>query len=145
MDLEGWAVSLMEKHNRKSHLARQLSPVTQAFLKNSGVETPSRDTDSSRTPKASEIPIAGVNGGVAAVSSTSKNASSTDSRHPGHPPRTSSAPRIPTNGPSMNLPMRPAPPPAGPLPNPPGSLSARPALSTRTSHSGNQDSRDFYD
>ncbi|KAK4540158.1 hypothetical protein LTR36_009744 [Oleoguttula mirabilis] len=33
VDLEAWAVSMMEKHNRKSHLAPQLSPATKALLR----------------------------------------------------------------------------------------------------------------
>ncbi|KAF2764858.1 mitogen-activated protein kinase [Teratosphaeria nubilosa] len=33
VDLEQWAVSMMEKHNRKSHLAPQLSPSTKALLR----------------------------------------------------------------------------------------------------------------
>jgi len=33
VDLEAWSVSMMERHNRKSHLAPQLSPSTRALLR----------------------------------------------------------------------------------------------------------------
>ncbi|ELR06844.1 STE/STE7/MEK1 protein kinase [Pseudogymnoascus destructans 20631-21] len=39
VDLRDWAVSLMERHNRRSHLAPQLSPATQELLRSS--DTPS--------------------------------------------------------------------------------------------------------
>lgn len=48
VDLRAWAVGLMEKDNRKSHLAPQLSPTTQDAL---------HATDS---PTSGEIPIAGA-------------------------------------------------------------------------------------
>ncbi|KAK4963464.1 MAP kinase kinase (MEK) [Elasticomyces elasticus] len=73
VDLEAWAVSLMEKHNRKSHLAPMLSPATQALLR--GEETPgtantmkssgSSKTSSSTlpTPTSGEIPISAISNG----------------------------------------------------------------------------------
>lgn len=48
VDLRAWAVGLMEKDNRKSHLAPQISPTTQDAL---------HATDS---PTSGEIPIAGA-------------------------------------------------------------------------------------
>lgn len=36
VNLEEWAVSMMERHNRKSHLAPPLSPSTQNLLRSNG-------------------------------------------------------------------------------------------------------------
>lgn len=76
VDLQQWAVQMMERHNRKSHLAPQLSPSTQALLRGDlgssssektsstshPLTSPSRDstpaTQSSRTPTSSDIPLA---------------------------------------------------------------------------------------
>lgn len=76
VDLQQWAVQMMERHNRKSHLAPQLSPSTQALLRgdfgssssektsstSNPLTSPSRDstpaTQSSRTPTSSDIPLA---------------------------------------------------------------------------------------
>lgn len=60
VNMEEWAVSLMERHNRRSHLAPQLSPATQALLR--GEPSPVADTpsDISVTPTSGEIPIGGV-------------------------------------------------------------------------------------
>ena len=56
---------MLEKHNRKSHLAPQLSPATQALLKGDNTASPSREsadpTSATRTPTSSEIPIANDN------------------------------------------------------------------------------------
>jgi hypothetical protein len=53
---------MMQKKNRKSHLATPLSPGTQALLKSEGPfaggRTPSNDTSNSKTPTSGEIPIA---------------------------------------------------------------------------------------
>ena len=56
---------MMERHNRKSHLAPQLSPSTQAFLRKEATASPSREslastasTATAKTPTSSEIPIA---------------------------------------------------------------------------------------
>lgn len=106
VDLEQWAVSMMERHNRKSHLAPPLSPATRALLEGadtpaSAAETPlSQASESStpfeRTPVSGEIPI----------SSASSNGS-TGGRP--YPARTSSAQNIPGSGYAqgqMNLPIR---------------------------------------
>lgn len=93
VDLEAWAVSMMERHSRKSHLAPQLSPATLAMLR--GEDTPSHHSSmSSRTPTTGEIPI----------SSASSNGSAGSSRP--FPARTSSANYVETQ---MNLPIRQAP------------------------------------
>ncbi|KAI9805653.1 MAG: MAP kinase kinase (MEK) [Piccolia ochrophora] len=133
VDLEGWAVALMEKHNRKSHLAPQLSPSTQALLR-SDESSPSKDT---KTPTSSEIPIVSdvkPSPSYSELPKSATNGPSSPSRgqnpHPGHPPRTSSASSNvssaipgtrPSGGgvgtPTTTLPMRPAP--TGPLPPPP--------------------------
>lgn len=93
VDLEAWAVSMMERHNRKSHLAPQLSPATRAMLR--GEDTPSQSSSKSsfndQTPTSGEIPI----------SSASSNGSSSSSRP--FPLRTSSANYV---QPQMSLPIR---------------------------------------
>ncbi len=55
VDLQEWAVGLMERHNRKSHLAPQLSPSTQELLRGSDspIGTPS-------SPDVGDIPIGGA-------------------------------------------------------------------------------------
>lgn len=97
VDLEAWAVSMMERHNRKSHLAPQLSPSTRAMLR--GEDTPSQSSSMSsgvneQTPTSGEIPI----------SSASSNGSAVASRP--FPLRTSSANYVQQQ---MNLPIRQAP------------------------------------
>lgn len=49
----------MERHNRKSHLAPQLSPSTQALLRGDGVASPSVDSSNTKTPTSGDIPIGG--------------------------------------------------------------------------------------
>ncbi len=49
----------MERHNRKSHLAPQLSPSTQALLRGETVASPSKESSASKTPTSGEIPIVG--------------------------------------------------------------------------------------
>lgn len=44
VNLEEWAVSMMERHNRRSHLAPPLSPNTQGLLKSNG-DTPTPDAN----------------------------------------------------------------------------------------------------
>ena len=159
---------MMERHNRRSHLAPQLSPSTEALLRSDNSSSPSKDTSttasSSQTPTSGEIPIAGENDPQTSQSAPAapidhqtthqpaihrvlsagvngsanmfpSQASSNDSplNRPSFPPRTSSAsvlaqgrPREPEPPSNLNptvLPIRPAPPPQGPLPQPPtGSL-----------------------
>ncbi|KAI9809150.1 MAG: hypothetical protein M1825_002440 [Sarcosagium campestre] len=145
VDLEGWAVSMMEKHNRKSHLAPQLSPSTKALLSSSD-ESPIGTRDnaaSSKTPTSSEIPIASdIKPSPSLPSLPSpgpppappKSATYNNSPNLGFPQRTAaSIPAIPGTRPSggagntTTLPMRPAP--SGPLPPPP-------AVPRKTSYQG---------
>ena len=60
VNIEEWAIQMMERHNRKSHLAPQLSPSTQALLRGESTASPSRESPSttSKTPTSSDIPIA---------------------------------------------------------------------------------------
>ncbi|KAI9893930.1 MAG: MAP kinase kinase (MEK) [Vezdaea aestivalis] len=173
VDLEGWAVSLMERNNRISHLAPQLSPATAAFLRSqpvasvstppasastagsiTGTKSPTTAGTSVRMPSArftaspSRTPTSATsgielgappgsarstNGGHPPISPALQSALQNNSQ-PGFPPRTSSQGRVPTagslngiqalgGGQNLSLPMRPAPPPAGPLPTPPSSGS----------------------
>jgi mitogen-activated protein kinase kinase len=104
VDLEQWAVSMMERHNRKSHLVGPLSPGTKALLR--GEETPSTAGSGStydRTPTSGDIPI----------SSASSNGSIPSARP--YPTRTSSQQGAVSNigqGAQMNLPIRQGRPPS---------------------------------
>ena len=164
VDLQEWAVQMMERHNRKSHLAPQLSPATEALLRGESIPSP-KDTPASastvtRTPTSGMIPI--VEDDRKPVSQVEQTAAqripSNDvngtGMHPSpsatfdrqvFPPRTSSnvsapptarprdgenfspkrgLPSHPRDSGSFNpltLPIRPAPPPSGPLPAPPDS------------------------
>ena len=116
----------------------------------SGGPSPNKDASNSKTPTSGEIPIAASAGAQASASSTSTfvaepgvhrvmsaevNGSGSHNSYaaerPGYPPRTSSTNVISSNGkhPSRDsqtylqhtvMPIRPAPPPGGPLPHPPG-------------------------
>ncbi|KXL43469.1 MAG: hypothetical protein FE78DRAFT_152252 [Acidomyces sp. 'richmondensis'] len=115
VDLAQWAVGMMEKHNRKSHLAPPLSPATRAALSrgddnitwaSSGTitaqPTPRTATQASyntsqRTPVTAELP-----------SIPNTNGSSVGPRP--YPARTSSAQAMPQQGTQqMHLPIRQAP------------------------------------
>ena len=61
VDLHEWAIQMMERHNRKSHLAPQLSPSTQALLRGESAASPgiqSSASTASKTPTSGDIPIA---------------------------------------------------------------------------------------
>lgn len=170
VDLEDWAVQMMERHNRKSHLAPQLSPSTQGLLRGDSISSPSKESAASKTPTSGEIPIAGdgvkhspaseqpavsrvypaeVNGAGLHSAPTSNferqvfppRTSSTfprDSRlrdQEVHAPPTFSQPR-PKENEAFNLPIRPAPPPSGPLPPPPPASSLRYPTSRRPGTNG---------
>ncbi len=116
VDLKEWAVSLLEKNNRKSHLAPQLSPSTQSLLRSgdsptSGPYSTTSPDYSLPTPTSGDIPIGG--GDVrSAVASPQYNEPINSSRsppiqngslgrasgaiyHPGLPPRVSTTNSIP--------------------------------------------------
>lgn len=63
VDLREWAVSLIEKDNRKSHLAPQLSPSTQQLLRSGDSPTGHYSSNSPDyslpTPTSGDIPIGG--------------------------------------------------------------------------------------
>ena len=164
VDLQEWAVQMMERHNRKSHLAPQLSPATEALLRGESIPSP-KDTPASastvtKTPTSGIIPI--VEDDRKLVSQVEQPAAqripsnevngtgmypsqSASVDRQGFPPRTSSNisapptgrlrdgdsfspkkglpshPRDSGNFNSTALPIRPAPPPSGPLPAPPES------------------------
>lgn len=125
VDLEQWAVSMMERHNRKSHLAPQLSPATKALLRGEDKPSPSSSA-TDRTPTSGDIPIS---------SASSNGSANSASSRPQYPARTSSASQVPAySQPQMSLPIRPAPPPGGPLPRAP-QKSGRPY----TAESGDRD------
>ena len=60
VDLEDWAVGMMEKHNRKSHLAPKLSPSTQALLRGEPQPSPSKDSTPSAPSTATKTPTSGI-------------------------------------------------------------------------------------
>lgn len=93
VDLRQWAVSMMEKQNRKSHLVPPLSPSSKALLRSDDhADMPERTTSA---------------GGVR--SGTSSNGSSVPSTaRPAYPTRTSSA-QNPSSIQQMDLPIRQAP------------------------------------
>ncbi len=142
VDLREWAVGLMERDNRKSHLAPQLSPSTQDLLRSSDSPTylTQPDERTSPTPTSGEIPIAGAgivsprDYGNGTNRSPSRNGHSSArqplSAHPGLGPRNLTSESIPTasgyadhrvpvsaSAATFSLPVRPAP--SGPLPPPP--------------------------
>ncbi|KAF2458616.1 kinase-like domain-containing protein [Lineolata rhizophorae] len=115
VDLQSWAVSMMERQHRKSHLIQlpSNSPSTRSLLQkdpSSATTTPhappppSSSSTAEPTPTSIDIPIGGP--------------PREDSR-PTYPIRTSSASQVLSSekGPSMALPIRPAP--TGPLPQVP--------------------------
>jgi mitogen-activated protein kinase kinase len=141
VDLRAWAVGLMEKDNRKSHLAPQLSPSSQDLLRPG--DSPTGDNGPAYTPTSGEIPIAGMS-----ISSPRDPAHSNrsptrngigglgratnSSAHPGLGQRSVTSNSIPkagtpdlshpasasANQSTFSLPVRPGPP-GGPLPPPP--------------------------
>ena len=183
VDLQQWAVSMMERHNRKSHLVPQLSPSTQALLRGESVPSPKESTIStvSKTPTSGEIPIAdeeikasprldqppaqrAIPTEINGTGMYPSQSSAFDRQ--GFPPRTSSTTGPPSSrsreseaftpksglpshprdsgnfnphprdsgsfNPTTTLPIRPAPPPSGPLPPPPSAnfRNQRPVTST---------------
>lgn len=131
----------MERDNRKSHLAPQLSPSTQDLLRSRDSPPSQPEERTIHTPTSGEIPIAGT-GYVSArdhYSSTStrsptRNSAGASRNPPPHPglvrgTTTNSIPKVAgysdnaghsgSSSPNtFNLPVRPAPP-SGPLPAPP--------------------------
>ena len=126
MDLKEWAIGLIEKDNRKSHLAPQLSPATQQLLRSgdspivgAGSSTYASNSPeySLSTPTSGDIPIGGGDVRSTITSPQHNESSSTRSPikngpvsigrasaapyHPGLPPRvstTGSVPRLTTLG-----------------------------------------------
>ncbi|TIA44232.1 MAP kinase [Aureobasidium pullulans] len=98
VDLEAWAVSMMERHNRKSHLVPQMSPQTKQLLRSGGREPENQPSPASSS--SGDIPI-------------STQSMPRHSQRPSYPMRTSSAGQVPmASQQPMNLPIRPAPPAA---------------------------------
>ncbi len=114
VDLEGWAVSMMEKHNRQSHLVQPASSYPPNVLRGGDDSASSKETLGPITPTTSEeIFIGNVRPSpVTAVAPTSSSSSvvtpkgenapngihnlhSGHNPHPGHPLRTSSASAVP--------------------------------------------------
>lgn len=113
VDLKEWAVGLIERDNRKSHLAPQLSPSTQQLLRSGDSPTghyANSPDYSLPTPTSGDIPIGGGDVRSAVTSpqytephsrSPIKNGSNSIGRaggasfHPGLPPRVSTTNSIP--------------------------------------------------
>ncbi|KAI0473224.1 MAP kinase [Xylariaceae sp. FL0804] len=141
VDLRAWAVGLMERDNRKSHLAPQLSPATQELLRSGDSPSNQNDGNSAFTPTSGEIPIAGAmisprDQHVHGQRSPTRNGTGGLGRpggasaHPGLGQRSATAGSIPKVGTpelsmpasagaaTFTLPVR-SGPPGGPLPPPP--------------------------
>ncbi|KAJ2899506.1 Protein kinase byr1 [Zalerion maritima] len=133
VDLKDWAFGLMERDNRKSHLAPQLSPATQELLRSSDSPTyhgGAEDRRGLETPTSGEIPIAGavvspMDPYARGEHSPTRNGIGSMSRaggsslHPGLGQRiltTNSIPQVSAGGTTFSLPVRPAP---GGMPPPP--------------------------
>lgn len=103
VDLRQWAVGMMEKQNRKSHLGPPLSPSTEALLRSEDLET---SAPPARRPSAIAMP--------------SNGSSAPPTARPQYPTRTSSSQ---SNGgyPQMDLPIRQAPGPGSRPSSRPGS------------------------
>jgi mitogen-activated protein kinase kinase len=143
VDLEAWAVEMMQRSNRKSHLTAPLSPATQALLRSEGPfsggaggPSASSETTNGRTPTSADITIAANDGATSQfspdsssfhrVSSAGVNGSNgqvpgqNPLERPSFPPRTSSTSVIGGKSADTNtialttMPIRPAP--GGPLP-----------------------------
>ena len=110
VDLEEWAVSMLEKHNRRSHLAPPLSPATRALLEG-GSEPPSARHHHGGLP-SSHTPSAGEPSPAPPSASNGPGSASTSDSRP-FPVRTSSAQHVSSSGPprqaAMSLPIRPGP------------------------------------
>lgn len=132
VDLREWAVSLIERDNRKSHLAPQLSPSTQDLLRSSDSPPYHSQADERpiNTPTSGEIPIVGAPFSIGLDHSGQNRSPTRDTSrtpipvHPGLGSRSSTTNSIPkvtgysegigsANGNSFTLPVRPAP--SGPL------------------------------
>ena len=109
VDLQAWAVSMMERHNRKSHLAPQSVP-EQANDKLRNAHSPGRHRDEGPPGVVNDIPMASL--------SLNPNSAQQASNRPAFPTRTSSNNRVPQE---MSAPPSRGPPPSGPLPPPPRS------------------------
>lgn len=122
VDLRAWAVGLMERDNRKSHLAPQLSPATQELLR-SGESPHTRQGNAAPdfTPTSGEIPIVGdiasprdYHTSSASRSPTRNGASRSGAVHPGMGQRAVTSGSISSSsGATFNLPVRPAPSSSG--------------------------------
>lgn len=162
VNLEEWAVQMMEKNNRVSHLAPKLSPATQSFLRGDLQSSPKESVTSASTtsnpaftPTSGVIPIVEDDMRPTPITAIQRDpysdandtgmypSQSAGFDRQGFPPRTSSnfsgpplgrqrdgeafSPPLPAQArdsgnfnPTTTLPIRPAPPPSGPLPQPPG-------------------------
>jgi len=120
VDLQEWAVGLMERNNRKSHLAPTLSPVSQELLRVE--DSPTGDyQDMSQTPTSGDIPIGGADIRSTIISPREQIINTINgARTPKVNGSVGRAGLAGSNNATFSypLPMRPAPP-GGPLPPPP--------------------------
>lgn len=116
MDLRDWAVSLMERDNRKSHLAPQLSPGTQDILRSNNSPDGAAEDRALATPTSGEIPIVGaLLQSPRDQHNSAPNRSPTRSDRGGSAGRSGGPPVHPGLGPRMittnSIPKMPPPPP----------------------------------
>jgi len=98
VDMKAWAVEMMEKNKRKSHLQPPLSPATQALLR-------SDLSNAGSNPTSGDIPISASSMSTPRSDAISADQIPQSASRIGFPPRTSSS----TNGGMQNLAYRPAP------------------------------------
>ncbi|SPO06586.1 probable MAP kinase kinase [Cephalotrichum gorgonifer] len=111
VDLQAWAVGLMERDNRKSHLAPQLSPGTQELLRSTDSPTHPHPLE---TPTSGDIPI-----GRSGLPTPREQREHYDyARTPSTAGLPSHPAPVSAGGQTFSLPVRPAPP-SGPLPGVP--------------------------
>lgn len=96
VDLQQWAVGMMEKQNRKSHLAPELSPATKALLRG-------EDSSGAATPLTAKQQTAVTSDGTGSPDDPAAT-------RPVFALRTGSAQSVPTTSHQINLPIRQAPP-----------------------------------
>ena len=86
VDLEAWAVSMMEQSNRRSHLAPQLSPSTRALLRERSSPSSAGGGEPTATPNDLPFGSLSINPGQSSRQPSSRP----------YPSRTSSANKVPS-------------------------------------------------
>ncbi|KAF1983245.1 kinase-like protein [Aulographum hederae CBS 113979] len=115
VDLEAWAVSMMERHNRKSHLAPPLSPSTRALLQSSNNNSSNNNQTAQSTQSNSSPGSSGTNVQTPTsmdmdIGMSTLSIDDRERQRPTYPTRTTSSGNV------VGLPGSVRPAPQGPLP-----------------------------